>query len=278
MSKKNQNIDHYNNIYSKIDVNEIVAKFQDFDIYFKELITYHTSWVSFYYDNFHKFLKNKKVLELGCGDCKNSAILSYLGAEVYSNDISQTSGEIIKSLNEKINFKKNITFIDGDFLDAQIDMNKFDLVVGKAFVHHLTNEEEEVFLNKISKVLKPDGRVRFVEPCVNSKVLDEIRWLIPTPGRPSKLQSEKFKVWKTNDPHPERDNSSNSYRKIGKKYFKNCDISYTGCIERFSRLMPLGNFRHNFRKHAFILEKYLPDFINMKFARAQIVDYWHPIK
>ena len=35
------------------------------------------------------------------------------------------------------NFDKNITFINGDFLDANLKSNSFDIVVGKAFVHHL---------------------------------------------------------------------------------------------------------------------------------------------
>ena len=196
MNKKILNKNHYDNTYSKTDVDHIIRNMRDFKSYFKNLTTFHISWVGFYRDNFQKVVKNKKILELGCGDGTNSAILSKLGAEVYANDISQVSGQIINKLNEELNFNKKITFINGDFLKANLKPNSFDIVVGKAFVHHLTHEEEYLFLKKIIKILKPNGFVRFMEPCVNSKFLDKIRWLIPVPGRPSKLQTNKFKDWK----------------------------------------------------------------------------------
>jgi len=277
MNIKAKNKIHYDNIYTNVNVDRIVENILDFDNFFEDLITYHTSWVGFYKNNFKNYVKNKKVLELGCGDCTNSAILTKLGAEVYANDISSVSGKIIETLNKRLNFHKNITFIKGDFLNTDIELNKFDLVIGKAFVHHLTHHEEELFLKKIIKVLKPEGMVRYLEPCVNSKVLDEIRWLIPVPGRPSKLQTNKFKIWKKNDPHPDRDNSSNSYRAFGRKYFKECHISYVGSLVRFERLIPSGKFRSFFKKYAFILEKYIPNLIDSKVARSQIIDYKFPV-
>ena len=39
-----------------------------------------------------------------------------------------------------------------------------------------------------------------MEPCVNSKFLDKIRWLIPVREGHRKLQTNKFKDWKKNDP------------------------------------------------------------------------------
>ena len=278
MDNKTINKDYYDNVYSKTDIDTIVKNINNFENYYKELTNYHIDWVGFYKNNFHKNVKNKKILELGCGNGTNSAILAKLGAEVYANDISQFSEIIIKKLNEKLTFDKNINFVSGDFLDANLESNMFDMVVGKAFVHHLTHEEEDLFMQKIINILKPEGIVRFFEPAVNSRMLDEIRWLIPVPGRPSKLQINKFKNWKKNDHHPERDNSTNSYSKIGKKYFKEFNISHIGTLERFSRLIPNGHFNLSFRKHAYSIEKYIPKYINMKFARAQVVDYRFPKK
>ena len=80
------------------------------------------------------------------------------------------------------------------------------------------------------------------------------------------------------NPHPDRDNSSKSYYTIGEKFFKDCEVNYIGSLERFERLLPNGKFKLFFKKHSYKLEKYIPNYINMKIARAQIVDYKFPLK
>jgi hypothetical protein len=155
--------------------------------------------------------------------------------------------------------------------------NQFDIVVGKSFVHHLTDQQEVIFLKKIIYILKPNGVVRFFEPAVNSKILDEMRWIIPVPGRPSKLQKKKFKEWKKNDPHPERDNSSGHYKKLGLKYFNEVNIVPFGTIERFCRLIPSKNNRP-FRRFSFKLEKILPYSLNLYLTRSHLIEYKKPRK
>ncbi|MDB4790979.1 class I SAM-dependent methyltransferase [Akkermansiaceae bacterium] len=228
-----------------------------------------------YSGGFKSQLKGKKILELGCGDCTNVAIMAALGAEVYGNDISQVSGEIISEINSRHKFDHHIQFVAGDFLSAVLEDNFFDIILGKAFVHHLTHEQELEFTKRISKYLKPSGLVRYFEPAVNSRLLDTIRWMIPVPGRPSKFQASKFAVWKENDPHPERDNSSDHYRDIGEKYFNEITIQPLGSLERFCRFIPFG-LKRPLRRIAFKLEKCLPHSLNMFLARSQVVEYRFP--
>jgi len=238
------------------------------------------SWVGLYYNNFDNDLKGKKILELGCGDCLNAGIMSALGAEVYANDISQIAGKIIAELNATFDFEKPIQFIEGNFLEKEFPEDFFDIVIGKAFIHHLTKEQEIQFTEKIVKILKPDGLVRYFEPAINSTFLDSLRYMIPVtnPKRPSSLQKEKFKRWKEEDPHPDRDDSSNSYKAVGKQYFKKTEIVCFGSIERYYRLLPYGNFARKFRRLAFRLERLLPKFINNTLSRSQLVIYQFPIK
>lgn len=132
----------YEEYYGKINVDGIIDNLNNFDRFFSNAIKTHTSWVGVYKNGFDKTLKGKRVLDLGCGDCENAAMMSLLGAEVYGVDIAQTSGAIIEQLNQKFNFEKPLQFIFGDFLEADIPKDFFDIVVGKAFVHHLTNEQE----------------------------------------------------------------------------------------------------------------------------------------
>jgi len=237
-----------------------------------------TSWVGLYYGQFQNQLKGKIVLELGCGDCLNAAVMAKLGAKVYANDISQKSGKIIKELNSKCNFQFPLQFIEGDFLFAEVNHDYFDFVIGKAFVHHLTEEQELEFTKKIVTILKPNGVVRYFEPAVNSKFLDYLRWLTPVPGRPSIIQRNKFKNWKLNDPHPERDNSSKHYKIIGNEYFEYTKIVPIGAIERFCKLIPTSKYNRPLRRISYKVERLLPKSLNLLLTRSHLIEYKNPKK
>ena len=271
-----KNEQHYDKVYANVNVDGILKRLHNLDAFLADATKTDTSWVGMYHGNFREEIKGKKVLELGCGDCTNAAVMAALGAQVYANDISQVSGTIIDKLNDNFDFETPIQFIEGNFLKAQIEANSFDMVIGKAFVHHLTHEQELEFMNVISKILKAEGSVRFFEPAINSKLLDELRWMTPVPGRPSKLQRKKFKAWEALDPHPHRDNSSRHYRNLGLKFFNEVEIIPIGSIERFHRLMPRNKFNRKFRRFAFKAEGLLPPFLNSYFSRSHVIDYRKP--
>lgn len=278
-SKKNtlKNEKHYDKKYSNVNIKHILNKIENLEGFMNDATQTDTSWVGLYHGNFQNQLKGKKVLELGCGDCTNAAVMAAYGADVYANDISQNSGKIIKKLNESYNFEFKIKFIDGDFLKSEITNNFYDIIIGKAFVHHLTHEQEIEFTEKIVSLLKPNGIVRYFEPAVNNKFLDSLRWLTPVPGRPSKIQTKKFEKWKINDPHPERDNSSKHYEKIGEEYFEETKIVPIGSIERFHRILP-KKYSRKFRRFAFRLEKKLPYSLNLSLTRSHLIEYKQPKK
>ena len=105
-----------------------------------------------YQNNFRERIKGKKVLEMGCGDCTNAAVMAALGAEVYANDIADASGDIIRLLNENYTFEKPIVFVPGDFLENDLPSESFDFVIGKAFLHHLTLPVEEQFIKETCRL------------------------------------------------------------------------------------------------------------------------------
>ena len=182
-------------------------------------LTTETSWYAIYQHNLRDRLKGKKVLEMGCGNCLNAAVMAALGAEVYANDIASSSGDIVRKLNENYEFNYPIKFVEGDFLKTSLDSASFDFVIGKAFLHHLTIPVERLFLQETARLLKPDGEARFFEPAVNNKFLDLIRWHLPTQGRPSKFRKKAFMEWKKNDPHPDRSFSSQHFKERRKGIF-----------------------------------------------------------
>jgi 2-polyprenyl-3-methyl-5-hydroxy-6-metoxy-1,4-benzoquinol methylase len=272
-----KNRDHYNERYKAVSIAGIEKKLKNLNAFLDDATTTDTTWVAMFRGDFKNQLQGKKVLDLGCGDCTLSAVMAGLGASVIANDIADKSGDIITRINAAKLTEIPITFIHGDFLKQNFPPNSFDIVVGKAFIHHLTHEQETAFYQKIAGILKPDGEVRFVEPAVNSRVLDTLRWMIPVPGRPSSLQRKKFTKWKASDPHPERNNSSNHYKKMGLKYFNEAEIIPIGFLERFNRLFPKNKNNRQFRKKAYLWEAKFPLWVQRYFARAQTVIFKNPI-
>lgn len=276
MENQKKNIKIYDSLYRRVSIEGILQKLENIDVFLDDATKTDTSWVGLYKNDFRDAVPGKKVLELGCGDCTNAAIMACLGAEVYANDISKVSGEIAKKLNETYDFPIPIKFIEGDFLKVDFPNIEFDFVVGKGFLHHLTHEVERKFMERITILLAKNGEARFLEPAVNSLLLDKIRWMLPVPGRPSKLNKKAFAQWKEKDAHPDRDNSSRHFRTLGGEFFKEVEILHLGALERFHRLLPQKNQR-KFRRKAFLFEKYLPWFLNHTFARTQVIIYKKPI-
>ena len=272
-----KNREHYDRVYAKVSIEGITRKLNNLEAFLADATTTDTSWVCMYASNFKGQLKGKRVLELGCGDCTNAAVMAVLGAEVMANDISDRSGDIINALNNSGLLRQPIRYIQGDFLEANLPAQSLDMVVGKAFIHHLDHATEEAFYQKIIQLLKPDGEARFVEPAVNNQLLDVLRWMVPVPGRPSSLQKTKFKQWQEAIPNPNRDNSRNHYRTIGAKYFKEVEIITVGSIERLHRLFPKASGNRKFRRNALKLEGYLPVFLKGSMARTQTIIFKHTL-
>lgn len=275
-SNQDKNKDFYEKAYSDYSIKNILWWLNHLDGYLEFATTTETSWVALYKDNFREELEGKKVLEMGCGDCNNAAIMAALGAEVYANDIAAASGEIVRKLNENYEFKYPLQFIEGDFLHNNLPDKEFDFIIGKAFLHHLTVPVEKLFLKETARLLKPGGEARFFEPAVNSKILDELRWMVPVKNRPSKLNKKAFAAWKEEDPHPDRSFSSKHFEMAGKEFFTEVVITPIGSLERFGQLFNRGKKREIYRKKALKAENSLPYFVNLYFAKSQLIQYRKP--
>ncbi|PKD21121.1 methyltransferase [Salegentibacter salinarum] len=267
---------HYEKLYANYNIQNILHWINNLDEFLASATTTETSWFALYQRNFREKIKGNKVLDMGCGDCVNAAVMAALGAEVYANDIADSSGKIVEALNEAYEFEFPIHFVSGDFLENNLESNKFDFVVGKAFLHHLELPVEEQFLKETARLLKEDGEARFFEPAVNSKLLDELRWYVPVKGRPSKFNKTDFAEWKKNDPHPDRSFSSAHFEKAGRKFFAEVETIPVGTLERFSRFFKWGVTKNNFKKWALKTETKLPRIINKPLTRSQLIIYKKP--
>jgi len=104
--------------------------------------------------------RNRKVLEFGCGLGSQCFDLSNIASEIHAIDISEVAVKkaIEETAKRSIN---NITFyvMNAEKLDFPDDF--FDVVYGSAILHHL---DLNLAYSELSRVLKPDGKIFFLEP------------------------------------------------------------------------------------------------------------------
>src|SRR5690606_31965369 len=117
---------HYEALYENFSIKNTLYWINNLHAYLDSATATETSWFAMYQGNFRDKLQGKKVLEMGCGDCTNAAIMAALGAEVFANDIASASGMIINESNQQFKFKHPIVFVEGDFLKNDLPGGKFD--------------------------------------------------------------------------------------------------------------------------------------------------------
>jgi SAM-dependent methyltransferase len=265
------NKQHYDHSYGDVDVAALVGKVRHVDRFLDDATVTDATWVALYHGDFRDRLRGARVLELGAGNGLNALVMAALGAHVTAVDISEVTPQIIADAAGQLGIAGNVTALAGDFAEMRFPRETFDFVVGKAFLHHLTHEVEDRYLRNTAAVLRHDGEARFTEPAVNSRMLDALRWIVPVPGRPSRLNARAWARYRAEDPHPERDNSSRHYRDAGLRYFAHVDTVPLGGLHRLYRFLPNGDFNRAFRRAAFRAERLLPEPVQSKIAQGQLV-------
>jgi SAM-dependent methyltransferase len=146
-------------------------------------------------DDFLGDLRGKRVLEYGCGGGKMSALLAKSGADVSTFDISEASVELTRRRAELHGLKVEAIVAAGESLPYPDE--SFDVVVGKAILHHLDVDRG---WGELHRVLKPGGKASFLEPMGMNPVLNFARDHLPyrqkTPrGADVPLTYREIKAW-----------------------------------------------------------------------------------
>ena len=102
------------------------------------------------------WLKNKKVLDAGCGNGRYSYAIKCLGAgEVFGLDFSKINlGDAKKRLKEYP--IDNLSYTEGSVLDIPFKDEEFDFVISNGVLHHTTNEN--LGIKEMLRVMKKDGQ------------------------------------------------------------------------------------------------------------------------
>lgn len=101
-----------------------------------------------------QFLKNRKILDAGCGTGERSSFLAYKGGKVMGADLSLSSLKIAKDMAKKHNIK-NINFVKSDLMQPGFKKNIFDYVVCEGVLHHLSYPFKG--LRNMSNMVKKEG-------------------------------------------------------------------------------------------------------------------------
>lgn len=184
-------------------------------------------------------LAGKRVLDLGSGRGEISMTMASRGASVVGIDIGP-------ALVDLANRSAAHNRLDAEFVVGSVDRipfspNSFDLVVGCAFLHHLSEQMVQDTIDESYRVVRPGGSVHVIEPIENSKVFDLLQNLFPVgkPGqpqyRPSILQrSEWAEFLRTLDERPLTDRELTG---VGSR-FERVELQHHGMTARLSRLLP----------------------------------------
>lgn len=121
-------------------------------------------------------IKNKKILDLGCGFGWFEYYFGNLSKEIIALEMSEKD---LKTARENIK-SKNIKFITGSGLEIPIKNNIFDMVLVSEVIEHIPKNTENKFLKEINRVLKKDGVLYLTTPFKSfwSVFFDPAWWLI----------------------------------------------------------------------------------------------------
>jgi 2-polyprenyl-3-methyl-5-hydroxy-6-metoxy-1,4-benzoquinol methylase len=109
------------------------------------------------------------VVEIGCG---TGEALNYIADKTRASCLGiDLSPKIIESAQKQYQ-KSNLSFQVADFnkpesFNGEMAFNNFDYVVGNGIIHHLYYNLEQSLVN-LHKLLKPNGKIIFIEPNIYS--------------------------------------------------------------------------------------------------------------
>src|SRR5215208_1943687 len=133
----------------------------DFNLYYATPDPWHISHAQFrdkvLRRRLRPFVRDKSVLELGCGEGHLTHAVFGKARSVVGIDISDVAIARAKSLN-----LPNARFESGDFLQARFE--GYDVIAALECVYYLSFQEQRVFLEKVAKehpgkILLLSGRV-----------------------------------------------------------------------------------------------------------------------
>ena len=121
-------------------------------------------------------MRDRAVLDLGCGSGSNTVLLANRGARVTGLDLSP---DLVALAQRRIAVNQvdgDVRFLVGSSHAIDLPDASIDVVFGMAILHHVDLAQTSA---EVWRVLRPGGRAIFQEPVRNSRVVRAVRRMIP---------------------------------------------------------------------------------------------------
>jgi tRNA (cmo5U34)-methyltransferase len=124
-----------------------------------------------------------EILELGCG----TGNLSLFAGSVFPNaklTLMDLSPEMLTQAGNKLAHLKNPPqLVEGGFMDVELPMQHYDLIISSVALHHLPDAEKPPMYRRIYNWLKPGGLFRCADevktlPADQAMSLNEAHWIV----------------------------------------------------------------------------------------------------
>jgi ubiquinone/menaquinone biosynthesis C-methylase UbiE len=122
-------------------------------------------------------LQGKRVLDFGCGVGRSTRMYAEMGAaRVDGFDLSRERLEVAQRNAERDGLADRIFFRHLSAEEIDYPDASFDLVLGKAILHHTDMQQTS---RQLARVLRPEGEAYFLEPLAHNPILNLFRRLTP---------------------------------------------------------------------------------------------------
>lgn len=136
-------------------------------------------------------LRNKRVLEVGCGTGRETVELAKRGAKVVAIDLSPTLIEATRARLRNANVGVDVDCRVQAAEDVADSGEKFDLIYGNGILHHVTLP---AFKEALLRILAPKAMIHFGEPLVHNPLLRLYRILTPQLRSPTEVPLSQKQV------------------------------------------------------------------------------------
>ena len=128
-----------------------------------------------FYDYLKKNIKNKDVLDYGCGiGSITEQVVNYEPKNISGIDISDQSISIAKKRNNELNL--NIQYQVQNCEKTTLSSNSFDVIYGSGILHHLDITKS---IKELKRLLKTNVSLVFMEPLGTNPFINLYRKLTP---------------------------------------------------------------------------------------------------
>jgi ubiquinone/menaquinone biosynthesis C-methylase UbiE len=103
-------------------------------------------------------IRGRSALDTCCGLGTNSLFLAEKGFEVTGIDISEKAVEIASQRAEEKGIDRSAQFEVENFMQMDFEGSSFDFVLDVGCFHHVAEEDRQVFIGNVHRILSPGGR------------------------------------------------------------------------------------------------------------------------